>query len=126
MSYSLIEPLKIAGITVSDVPALTGLAEYRNGGLFVDLGVLSASDPAMLAKTHWVSDPFVVAWRALTVSLLDRLAPLVTVRLGLAPDLFPLANLLEGGTWTAGRRIARELRSDGRPPLSVFSDGTVF
>ncbi len=126
LSYSLIEPLKIAGITVSDVPALTGLAEYRNGGLFVDLGVLSASDPAMLAKTHWVSDPFVVAWRALTVSLLDRLAPLVTVRLGLAPDLFPLANLLEGGTWTAGRRIARELRSDGRPPLSVFSDGTVF
>ena len=43
-------------------------------------------------------------WRALTVALLDRLAPLVRERLG-AADL-PLASILEGGTWVAGRRLA--------------------
>jgi hypothetical protein len=34
--------------------------------------------------------------------------------------------VLEGGTWAAGRRIARERRVDGGPPLTVVSDGTVF
>ena len=38
----------------------------------------------------------------------------------------PLAKVLEGGTWAAGRRIAAEKRSDGRPPINVISDGTVF
>ena len=38
----------------------------------------------------------------------------------------PLACILEGGTWAAGRKIARERRVDGRPPLEVTSDGTVF
>jgi hypothetical protein len=39
---------------------------------------------------------------------------------------FPLARVLEGGTWAAGRRIARERRADGGPPIAVVSDGTVF
>jgi hypothetical protein len=38
----------------------------------------------------------------------------------------PLAKVLEGGTWAAGRIIARRLRADGSPPLNVVSDGTVF
>ena len=38
----------------------------------------------------------------------------------------PLAKILEGGTWTAGRAIAREKRPDGTPPINVTSDGTVF
>ena len=33
LSYSLIEPLQEAGIAVTDIDGLTGLAEYRNGGL---------------------------------------------------------------------------------------------
>ena len=39
LAYSLIEPLQSAGIAVVDIDGLTGLAEYRNGGLFVDAGV---------------------------------------------------------------------------------------
>jgi Protein of unknown function (DUF1688) len=126
LTYSLIEPLENAGISVSDVHELTGLAEYRNGGLFVDMGVLKSRERAALSKTYAVMDPFVVGWRALTVALLDRLAPLVSSRLGLTPDLFPLPSLLEGGTWAAGRLIARKTRADGGPPFHVLSDGTVF
>jgi hypothetical protein len=37
-----------------------------------------------------------------------------------------LAQILEGGTWATGRRLARERRPDGGPPLKVVSDGTVF
>jgi hypothetical protein len=126
LTYSLLEPLQNAGISVSNVHELTGLAEYRNGGLFVDMGVLNPRDRAALAKTHAVMDPFVVGWRALTVALLDRLSPLVAARVGLTPESFPLACVLEGGTWAAGRLIARKTRTDGGPPFHVLSDGTVF
>jgi len=126
LTYSLIEPLTDAGITVCDLNELTGLAEYRNGGLFVDMGVLAPREVSALSTLHAVSDPFVVGWRSLTVALLDRLAPMVGSRLGLEPDLFPLARMLEGGTWAAGRIIAQRKRPDGGPPFNVLSDGTVF
>jgi hypothetical protein len=38
----------------------------------------------------------------------------------------PLARILQGGTWAAGRTIAKRLRPDGGPPLKIISDGTVF
>ncbi|HEX9946560.1 MAG TPA: DUF1688 family protein [Allosphingosinicella sp.] len=126
LAYSLIEPLEASGIEVVDVDGLTGLAEYRNGGLFVDTGVLSLSDPGAAARPHQVSDPLIVAWRSMTVALLDRLAPLVRARLGVEAAAFPLARMLEGGSWAAGRRIAAELRPGGGPPFTIISDGTVF
>lgn len=126
LAYSLIEPLQTAGLEVVDIDGLTGLAEYRNGGLFVDMGVLNLADPADAGRAHAVDSVLVVGWRAMTVALLDRLAPLVRVRLGVEAVAFPLARVLEGGSWAAGRRIARERRADGGPPLTVISDGTVF
>jgi hypothetical protein len=126
LAYSLVEPLERAGLRVSEIDGLTGLAEYRNGGLFIDMGVLTARDEDALTYAHDVSDAFVVTWRALTVALLDGIAPLVRERVGLSADEFPLARVLEGGTWAAGRAIAREKRADGGPPLLIHSDGTVF
>jgi Protein of unknown function (DUF1688) len=126
LTYSLIEPLVSAGLTVCRVEELTGLAEYRNGGLFVDGGVLVPRDDAAAIRSYEVSDPFVVGWRSLTVALLDRIAPMVGSRLGLSAAEFPLANVLEGGTWAAGRLIARDKRPDGGPPFQISSDGTVF
>jgi hypothetical protein len=126
LAYSLIEPLEAGGIRVTDVDELTGLAEYRNGGLFVDLEVIVPRDRQALSRMHAVSDPLIVGWRSLTVALLDDVAPLVAARLGLSTQQFPLPRVLEGGTWAAGRRIAREQRSDGGPPLRICSDGTVF
>ena len=126
LAYSLIEPLENAGLTIVDVGALTGLAEYRNGGLFVDMGVLVPGDAAALSRTYSVSDPFVVGWRSATVALLDEIAPLVAAQLGLAAEEFPLPRVLEGGTWAAGRLIAREKRAAAGPPFQISSDGTVF
>ncbi|HKR25206.1 MAG TPA: DUF1688 family protein [Allosphingosinicella sp.] len=126
LAYSLVEPLEAEGIEIVDIDGLTGLAEYRNGGLFVDTGVLALADPADVDREHQVSDPLIVAWRAMTVALLDRLAPLVRERLGVSEESFPLARMLEGGTWVAGRRIAAELRPGGGPPFTIISDGTVF
>jgi hypothetical protein len=126
LSYSLIEPLEEAGIRVSGLDALTGLPEYRNGGLFIDLGVLQAKDNAVLRSLHKVDSPVIVEWRALTVCLLDRLAETIRQKLNLSAEQLPLAKVLEGGSWSAGRCIARELRADGAPPLRLDSDGTVF
>jgi hypothetical protein len=125
LAYSLIEPLERAGVTVANVDGLTGLAEYRNGGLFIDAGVIVPATPDVIARPHQVSDPPVVLWRSLTVALLDRIAPLVRERLGVSEQDFPLARVLEGGTWAAGRALAREKRG-GEQPLSIISDGTVF
>jgi len=125
LAYSLIEPLQEAGLEIVDTDGLTGLAEYRNGGLFVDSGLLRLAD-APTDRSYAVSDPLIVAWRAMTVALLDRLAPEVRSRLGVGEADFPLARMLEGGTWMAGRRIAAERRPGGGPPLNIISDGTVF
>src|SRR5262249_58416667 len=46
LAYSLVEPLEAAGLRVIDPEALTGLAEYRNGGLFIDCGVPEPPHPA--------------------------------------------------------------------------------
>jgi Protein of unknown function (DUF1688) len=126
LAYSLIEPVEAAGIEIVDIDGLTGLAEYRNGGLFVDTGVLALADPGAAARPHAVSDPLIVAWRAMTIALLDRLAPKVRTLLGVSERAFPLARMLEGGSWIAGRRIAAERRAGGGPPFTIISDGTVF
>lgn len=126
LAYSLIEPLEAAGVPVAEVEGLTGLPEYRNGGLFLDSGVLRLRRPEEARTAHEVGSRLVVEWRALTVALLDRLAPLVREGLALDEAALPLAKVLEGGTWATGRRLARERRPDGSPPLSVISDGTVF
>jgi hypothetical protein len=126
LAYSLIEPLQTAGMNVTDIDGLTGLAEYRNGGLFVDAGVLTFRDADAAQQAHEVASPLVVEWRALTVALLDRVADGLRHRLGLDAVSMPLAKILEGGTWAAGRLLARERRADASPPVKVISDGTVF
>ncbi len=126
LAYSLVEPLEDAGVAVTGLDGLTGLAEYRNGGLFIDTGVLHPRDPALLATPLAVDSEAVVEWRALTVALLDEVAARIRAELGLDATRLPLAKVLEGGTWAAGRRIAREKRASGGPPIRVESDGTVF
>jgi GTP cyclohydrolase II len=125
LTYSLLEPFEWAGVRVEGVDALTGLPEYRNGGLLLDTGVLRLRDPAWVSRSWAVSDELIVEWRALTVALLDELAPLVRAELGVDAGQMPLACVLEGGTWAAGRALAQRLRG-GLPPLSIVSDGTVF
>lgn len=126
LAYSLLEPFEWAGVQVTEVEALTGLPEYRNGGLLIDAGVIVPRDPAFAAEPRTPGDPWVVEWRALTVALLDELAPRVREALGDDAAGLPLACILEGGTWAAGRAIAAEKREGGAPPVTIDSDGTVF
>ncbi len=126
LSYSLLYPLRVSGLSVVALDGLTGLPEYRNGGLFVDTGVLIPRAPDALTQAHAVDSELIVEWRALTVALLDQVAPKVRAELGVTDEQLPLASVLEGGTWAAGRQLAKQLRADGGPPLQIVSDGTVF
>ena len=125
LTYSLLEPFEWAGVKVRHLDALTALPEYRNGGLLIDSGVIVSKDPVLLSRVWKAGDEFIVEWRALTVALLDELAPQVRKMLDRTAEELPLACVLEGGTWAAGRVLAQRLR-DGAPPLLIESDGTVF
>ena len=126
MSYSLIEPLQLAGIKIIQLDALTGLAEYRNGGLFIDTGTISLRDKTEMETLHDPKSPLIVEWRALTVTLLDQLAEQIRRHTNTNAESMPLVSILQGGTWSAGRRIAQRLRSDASPPLRLKSRGTIF
>ncbi len=126
LTYSLVEPIQAASVKVIGVEDLTGLAEYRNGGLFLDMEVLHPKHDGVLAEPHEAGSELVVEWRALTLVLLDRLAARIREMLGLDAVQLPLAKVLEGGSWSAGRRIAAQKREGGPPPITVVSDGTVF
>ncbi|MEP7157329.1 MAG: URC4/urg3 family protein [Betaproteobacteria bacterium] len=126
LTYSMLEPLEDAGFEVTGLDELTGLPEYRNGGLLLDMGVLEARDPAFHTRMLSVGEPAVVEWRAVTVMALDRIAEQVRSLLHKDGANFPLACVLEGGTWAAGRKIAAQKRNGGPPPVHIDSDGTVF
>lgn len=126
MTYSLIEPLLEAGFNVTDVDKLTGLAEYRNGGLLVDRELITLRDQKKMDESHRPDSELIIEWRGLTVALLDRIGSEVQKKLNKSPADFPLAKVLEGGTWWAGRKAAKAKRADSSPPLKIESDGTVF
>ncbi len=126
LTYSLIEVFEDAGFAVGGLDVLTGLPEYRNGGLFLDLDVLQLREPRLADAVLPPEHPAVIEWRALTVALLDRIAPPLRAQLGRDEAALPLSRLLEGGTWAAGRQAAAERRAGGVPPLRIMSDGTVF
>ncbi len=65
LSYSLVEPIEGAGLKVVELDALTGLPEYRNGGLLVDAGALRPKQSSLLTKTFAPGDEPIVEWRAL-------------------------------------------------------------
>lgn len=126
MTYSLCEPLEEAGFVVTEVDKLTGLAEYRNGGLLLDRGLISLVDKKLMEEGHRPDSELIIEWRGLTIALLDRIGAAVQQRLNKSSSDFPLAKVLEGGTWWAGRKAAKALREDSSPPLKIESDGTVF
>lgn len=126
LTYSLIEPIIEAGVEVTAVSEMTGLAEYRNGGLLIDKGLISLRDKSLYEVAHKPDSEVIIEWRALTIVFLDKLADIVRNKLGFSAEEFPLAKVLEGGTWWAGRIAAKEKREDSSPPLKLDSDGTVF
>lgn len=126
ITYSIIETLANNGFKVSDVNALTGLAEYRNGGLMLDSGLIALRDHKNSEVAWPPASDIIIEWRALTICLLDKIAAQVVASLNTSAEEFPLAKVLEGGTWAAGRKLALEKRNNLTPPLDIVSDATVF
>lgn len=141
LTYSLMvifeRVLKLSWTGTED---LTGLPEYRNGGLYFDTGVLTLK-PDVLARgiggvegsspTFEPSDIVIVEWRVLTVALLDDTLRLVNEKMasktGGTARTLTLAQLLEAGTWKAGRELAMKYRPKTRSsPIILQSDGTLF
>jgi Protein of unknown function (DUF1688) len=126
LTYSLLEPLQELGLEVAGLDELTGLAEYRNGGFCLDIGLLQAKDLAIFEGSYLPGSEAIVEWRSLTVNLLDKIAGSIREKLHLNSTELPLVKILQGGTWAAGRKIAIELRAGAVPPIQIKSDGTVF
>ncbi|HAX75856.1 MAG TPA: DUF1688 domain-containing protein [Cyanobacteria bacterium UBA11372] len=126
LTYSLLEPLQELGVEITKLEEMTGLPEYRNGGLCLDMGLLLVAREDMLQESHLPGSEAIVEWRALTVILLDQIAAAIREKLNLNQSQLPLVKILQGGTWNAGRKIAAELRPGGVPPIQLESDGTVF
>ncbi|KAI1078636.1 DUF1688-domain-containing protein [Whalleya microplaca] len=150
LTYSLMQPMQsLLKIQFAGTELLTGLPEYRNGGLFIDLGVLTLKKDDMerglqnyadhgrrtgtkgveVAPMFEPGDDVVVEWRGVTVGFLDKL--LVEVNKALREQLqggeLTLAQLLEAGSWKGGREIAEVSRPNTKePPILIDSDGTVF
>lgn len=119
LTYSLMVPMqKLLRVHFVGATLMTGLPEYRNGGLFVDTGVLTLREEDMkrgltqgkaysngqtsseIVPFFTADDDVVVEWRAVTVGLLDEMLVEVNSRLGLTGrDSLNLAQMLEAGSW---------------------------
>lgn len=137
LTYSLMVPFeRVLGYQWTNATLLTGLPEYRNGGLFVDMGVLTlkkdslarglaaADASAPSVPVFEASDDVIVEWRALTVQLLDAIYDKIVERIGVK---LSMAQVLEAGTWKSGRELAAKYRPTTKSsPIAIQSDGTVF
>ena len=127
LSYSLVEPIEGAGLKVVELDALTGLPEYRNGGLLVDAGALQAQAVAaaerQLQARRRGDRRMARADRGAARPGSARMCACIWAWM---PTQLPLVKVLEAGTWFAGRVLAAERRPGGGPPIAVESDGTVF
>jgi hypothetical protein len=135
LTYSLMVPfVRVLGLQWTHAESLTALPEYRNGGLFVDLGALSLKEEAMnrgLAVSGGdlplfeAGDDVIVEWRAMTLVLVDKLYSLILERMDGVH--LTMAQLLEAGTWKSGREVAARRRPTTKSsPILIKSDGTVF
>lgn len=124
LCYSIMVPMtRLMNIHFAGTELLTGLPEYRNGGLLIDTGLLTLKDedmkrgveaykanaevtgqPSMeVVPMFSADDDVIVEWRAATVGFLDELLEEVNRQLGLhGEDALTLAQLLEAGTWKVG------------------------
>ncbi|GMM27485.1 hypothetical protein DAMA08_002010 [Martiniozyma asiatica (nom. inval.)] len=143
LTYSLFVPLIDYGhFNILHSEYMTGLPEYRNGGLFVDFELLQLKEE-ILSKgldfsaevgfnrgipTFKPDDDVIVEWRSCTICLLDMLLPLVNEKMGITGTKYELSlpQMIEAGSWKSGRFIAKKFRDNGGPPIELYADGTVF
>ncbi|KAL4962441.1 URC4/urg3 family protein [Aspergillus stella-maris] len=139
LAYSLKVPFeRLLGTTWDNAHLGTGLPEYRNGGLFVDMGVLKLKPEALERglknsgtkdglPCFGAGDDEIVEWRAMTVALLDVLHERILNNDKFGDVKLSLPQVLESGSWKAGREIAAEKRPNTKSsPILNSGDGTLF
>jgi len=126
LGMSILEPIENLGYKFTNLGLFTALAEYRNGGLLVDSNVLELKNPGMATRMNDPGSELIVEWRAMTICLIDKVAEEIRKQLGKTKEELPLMSVLEGGTWRAGRLLAKKLRPNGASPINIRSNGTVF
>lgn len=121
LCYSLMVPMnRLLHIHFAGAELMTGLPEYRNGGLLVDTGLMTLKEADMargidaykqnaqlegqpnmeVVPLFMTDDDVIVEWRATTIGFLDDLLEEVNAILGLfGSDRLTLAQMLEAGTW---------------------------
>ncbi len=118
---------KLLDVYFAGSELLTGLPEYRNGGLLIDTGLLTLKPEdakrgleqyqknaqlkgqpnVEVVPLFTVDDDVIVEWRAVTVGFLDELLSEVNTLLSLTgSDRLSLAQMLEAGTWKVHRATA--------------------
>ena len=126
MAYSLIDAWRMCGIEVIGDDVLTALPEYRNGGLLLDFGVIAPRGPGFEDTEFSPDHAAVIEMRAMTIAVLDIAAEKIRTKLNKDKSQLSLAQILEGGTWSAGRAIAKQRRPNAVPPIKYTADGTLF
>ena len=137
LAYSLTVPfIRVLGFEWKNMDRATGLPEYRNGGLFIDLGVLKLKDETLkrgqesskqITPSFAASSDVIVEWRAMTVALLDELHTLIGERFQSQGVSLSMPQMLEAGTWKGGRELAAKLRPQTKSsPILIEGDGTLF
>ena len=126
LMYSLIEPLELYGIKFLNKEIMLPLPEYRNGGFLVDIGLITLKDEDYYEKIHNVGSELIVEWRALTLVLIEKIKDGINEYYKNDGVKLTMSQVLQGGTWSAGRAIAMEKRNTTDPPIKIRSDGTIF
>lgn len=121
LTYSIMVPMqRLSCVHFVGAELLTGLPEYRNGGLLIDTGLLTLKLDDMgrgleqyganaarqgqpnveMVPLFTANDDVIVEWRAVTVGFLDMLLDEVNMLLALSGSgKLTLAQMLEAGTW---------------------------
>lgn len=137
LAYSLTVPfMRVLDMQWKNLEKGTGLPEYRNGGLFVDLGVLKLKEEALKAglaasqkalPSYEATSDVIVEWRAMTVALLDKLHELIGAHFASQGVTLSMPQMLEAGSWKAGRELAAKFRPETKSsPILIEGDGTLF
>ncbi|EXJ89320.1 hypothetical protein A1O3_02386 [Capronia epimyces CBS 606.96] len=137
LAYSLVVPFdKLLHLKWKHMELGTGLPEYRNGGLFVDMDVLRLKEDSLLAgqltsgsvlPMFKADSDVVVEWRAMTVALLDQLHEMISTHFEALGIQISMAQMLEAGSWKAGRDLAASKRPQSKSsPILIDGDGTLF
>jgi hypothetical protein len=133
LCYSLMVPMtKLLNAHFVGVHLMTGLPEYRNGGLLIDTGLITLKKDDMTRGLRQYSDnatkmgqpcmevvpmftpddDVIVEWRAVTVGFLDMIHDKVNEELGLVgAATLSLAQVLEAGTWKVSRRVLPDVHA---------------